>query len=492
MKSSINRIIQTNLQNSTSQLRKIVLIFLAGLVVSALILKLQWLVIIFILVGIYCVLVISKPLWGILSILVVTSSIFEEGTLPVINIGIGNFHIVDLVLLFLLFLIIIKMMLGQITTLKQSPLDWFLVAFWLAAIIALLTAVFRFGVMIKNALSELRIITFYMVFFLVTNLVKTKEELKLLTKGAIGLATAIAVFMLAQSVLGDSFSLVSARVESLSTAGVVHESVIRVITPGTNLIFIMLITSLSILIVSRLNKKHIFLSLNIITLFVGIILSYNRNNWVAIILMMMILFFIVPVNGRIKIIFGTSGIVFIAFLIVIWAGIQNGRLMEYLSSTSERFTSLFNGNDLYENDTLLDRKIENEYAFDKIESYPLFGIGLGNSYRPFEEWNPKINLYIHNGYWWILMKMGFLGFIPFLILGVNFLFRGFLMWQKIPDEFLRGMVIGNTLAFLALCISATVAPVFMQWQTSPVIGMIWGCNELCFKFNEAENENSIL
>ncbi len=483
---------QSQKQNKTTGSQKVLLSLFSGVIVGLMIIKLQWQVVVFILVGIYCVLVIRKPLWGILSILVVTSSIFEEGTLPVINIGIGNFHIVDLVLLFLLFLIIIKMMLGQITTLKHSPLDWFLVAFWLAAIIALFVAVFRFGVPVKNALSELRIITFYMVFFLVTNLVRTKEELKLLMKGAIGLASAIAIFMLAQSILGDSFSLVSARVESLSTAGVVHESVIRVITPGTNLIFVTLVTSLSILIVSRFKKKQLFLSINIVVLFVGIILSYNRNNWVAIILMVMILFFIVPTHSRIKIIFGTSGIVFIAFLVVIWAGINNGRLMEYLNSTSERFTSLFNGNDLYEKDTLLDRKIENEYAFKKIRSHPLLGIGLGNSYRPFEEWNPKINLYIHNGYWWILMKTGFLGFIPFLLLGINFLLRGFLMWHKTADEFLRGMVIGNTLAFLALCISATVAPVFMQWQTSPVIGMILGCNELSYKFNEAENENSLL
>jgi O-antigen ligase len=479
-------------QKNSTRLRNIILVLLSAIVVSLMILKLQWLVIIFLLVGIYCVVVIRKPMWGILSILVVTSSIFEEGTLPVINIGIGNFHIVDLVLLFLLFLIIIKMMLGQNTKLNHSPLDWFLVTFWLAACVALFIAVFRFGVTMKNALSELRIITFYMVFFLVTNLINSKNDLKLLIRGAIVLASAVAVFMLVQSILGESFTLVSARIESLSTAGVVHDSVIRVITPGTNLIFIMLIISFSILIISQIKKQQLFLFINIIALTIGIILSYNRNNWVAILLMVLILFFIVPAFGRIKIVYGFIGVLFVALLIIIWSGINNGRLSEYLDSTAERFTSLFQGNDLYEKDTLLDRKIENEFAFDKIRSHPIFGIGLGNSYRPFEEWNPKINLYIHNGYWWILMKTGFLGFIPFLIIGINFFFRGFLMWHKIADEFLRGMAIGNTLAFLAICISATVAPVFMQWQTTPVIGMIWGCNELIYKFNDSENENTIL
>jgi O-antigen ligase len=141
------------------------------------------------------------------------------------------------------------------------------------------------------------------------------------------------------------------------------------------------------------------------------------------------------------------------------------------------------GEDLVKQDTLIDRIIENRYAYKKIRSHPVFGIGLGNNYRNDVQWNQKLNSYIHNGFLWILMKIGIFGFAAFLWFLIASVVRGFKNWNKIDNSFLKGAYIGFTLACIGFMLSALVNPVFMQWHSSPVIGIMLGSNELINRLN---------
>ena len=423
----------------------------------------------------------NKPVWGIGLILVLTSGFVDEERLPVLNAGFGNFHIVDLLLIFLLFLIPVKILLKRIKKLNPTPVNWPLLTFYGTAFLSLILAVTCFGVSSKNALSEFRIITFYFVFFLTTHFLRCRKDVVGLVKGCFWLTSLVALMMILQSVLGTSLEILPARVENLVTAGSEQESVIRVITPGTPFILVMAICGISIYGLTEFKMRQFVLIFQIGLLITGIVLAYNRNFWVGIILTLIILLALSPSVTKIKLIPVSLLVAALGSILILATLINGGRMQEYLVSTTDRFASLFAGEDLWNRDTLQDRFFENDFAYEKIKSNPAFGIGLGNAYRPFEEWNPKINRYIHNGYLWILMKTGFVGFIPFLAFILLALIRGYRNWRKVDDDFLKGTALGFTLALTALMLTALVSPVFMQWQTTPVIGLMIGCNEVIFQ-----------
>ena len=94
--------------------------------------------------------------------------------------------------------------------------------------------------------------------------------------------------------------------------------------------------------------------------------------------------------------------------------------------------------------------------------------------------------HIHNGYLWILLQSGLLGFLSLLWLSLAFLMRGY-YWRSVADDRMRGVVLGFTLVYLSVLIAAWVNSTFMQWRWTPVIGIIMGINEvILLKFRQEE------
>jgi len=142
---------------------------------------------------------------------------------------------------------------------------------------------------------------------------------------------------------------------------------------------------------------------------------------------------------------------------------------------------------MFRSATLEWRRIENEYAFMQIRKYPLFGIGLANDYRPhifgMGDWATR---YIHNGYLWIILKMGLIGFLPFLWFYLRFLLRGFSSWKKIEDAILRSAVTGFMLSGIGILLVVIVNPMFMEWKAIVMIATMIGLTEAIIRINESE------
>jgi hypothetical protein len=74
-----------------------------------------------------------------------------------------------------------------------------------------------------------------------------------------------------------------------------------------------------------------------------------------------------------------------------------------------------------------------------------------------------------------------------LWLSIVFLFRGFKYWRKIANDHYRAVVLGFSLVYLAILIAAIVNSTFMQWRWTPVLGIMFGINEVIFaKFKQVE------
>lgn len=420
---------------------------------------------------------------GILCLLTMTSSIIFEERLPVIETVIGNFHIPDLILLSFLGLIPLRLLMQKSFKWQKSDLNLPLFVFYGAALLSVVLAITNFGVTLRHALSELRIITCYGTFFIVTHFIRGKSQIQFLIRGMFAIATVVSIFMMTQAILGESVVLIPARIEQLVTLGQSHSNVTRVIPPGHILVFCMFLIGACVCILKKFKASQMAFWALVFLLALGVLVGFNRAVWVAAYLSLWLFCCIIPRYARIKFLY----LAFLSHLLLavafFYAHHSGGRLHDYTTATFERAASLFSGKQLYEKGTLADRLYELGYAIPKIKTHPILGIGLGNIYLPDVKWLPRMRAYIHNGYLWILLKTGLVGFIPFMWLSVIFLVRGFTRWKRITDDYFKSISIGLTLVYSGMMFCALVAPVFMHWNATPLIGVIFGLNEVILKRN---------
>ena len=430
----------------------------------------------------------AKPEIGILAIVVLISSVFFEAWVPLIPIGVGSFNIADVILLSLLCTILFNLVIDKEFRLIRTPLDKPLVLFYLAAIISACIGIFQHHMDFHTTIRIFRIVTYYLLFFAVTNLIRDERQLRFLVKGLFFIGCIVGIAMLAQALLGESVRLMPGRIEKAGTFHMTFEAT-RVLPPGQTLVYVLFVTSVCLIALDRkafLKTGHYLL---VFFTGIGVTLTYNRSYWVACIVCFIMFMLFTPIQARKRIVFKSLLLVLSVALILslFLLSKPSGRAREALTSISARFSSLFAAKELYDSDSLDYRRIENRYALPKIAKNPLLGIGLGNEYRP-KVFGPDDDLlyYIHNGYIWILMKTGLIGFVPFLWFFLGFIVRGFRNWKNIRNNYLRSLVTGFTLSGAGVALANIVNPMFMQWFSIVVLSIIIGLSEGIIRLNERE------
>jgi len=427
-----------------------------------------------------------KPEIGIIAIVIVISSIIFEKALPLVPIPFGSFHVTDVLLLSLLIMIPFKLFTDRDFRLSTTPLDKPLLLFYLAAIISACIAIVYFKLDFNIVMRQFRYVTYYLIYFVVTNLIREKKQIKFLIKGLFGVAVIVAIAMITQAIVGESIQLMPGRVEAAVTLDKVYEAT-RILPPGQTLIYVAFITA--ICAIAFINKPLLKSSYFYILLVVGVgvILTYNRSYWVTIIFSLSIFMMLISKRGKKRVIgWFVIAVILMSVLSFVFLSL-GGTPKEYLISISDRFSSLFAGEKMFRSATLKWRRIENEYAFRQIEKYPLFGIGLANIYRPcLLGMNDNLTHYIHNGYLWIIMKMGLIGFLVFFWFYLRFLFRCFSNWKNIEDVILKSAVTGFMLSGTGILLAVMVNPIFMQWFSIVVIATMIGLTGAIIRINESE------
>jgi len=427
-----------------------------------------------------------KPEIGILAIVVIISSIIFEEALPLIPIGIGSLHIPDVFLLFLLFMMSFKLITDTDFRFVKTSLDKALILFYCLGLISAGIATIYFNVDINVVMRQFRCLTYYLTFFVVTNFIREKSEIKLIIKGLLVIAAVVAVTMIIQAVIGQSFILVPGRVEMATTLGVRYQS-FRILPPGQTLIYVMFITIVCHLVI--INKpffKKSWTFILFIIIGIAICLTYNRSYWIAIIFSSNILILITATKVKIR-------IMAISFIVLILISLSlplllrtSPKMQKTLISFSDRFTSIFKAKQIYYGGSISWRKMENRIAIEKIKKYPIFGIGLANAYRVARGNYDSLTGYAHNGYIWITVQMGLLGLFAFLWFYTKFLIRGFVRWKSVKDQFLRSSILGFTLSGLGILLVNIVNPIFMQWFSIVVIAVMIGLTEAIIGVSERE------
>jgi O-antigen ligase len=434
----------------------------------------------------------NRPEIALVGILIATSSIVFEEQLPQVFLGGVSFHIPDILLLGFLGLIAVRWLVKPEFKIVRTPLDRPLLIFYGVTLLSTFIAVFQSSVDVVDARTAMRVLSYYLTFFIVTNLVRELRQLNFLLNGLFLLATVVAAAMIVQFFLGHTVQLLPGYVKSLGTQGVVYEDVTRIVPPGVSIVLVSFCALPCILVLEKTKSLKWLKFLQCGLLGIALLFTFLRSYWASLIIVFIFLGFILKGHDRQRLIrWGLVAIFSAAMILLVIFSDPSSRAARLAGASIDRLSTLGRSGTFQGEDRSLNwRKIENRYAFSTIASHPLIGLGMGARYRPRD---PRLDQrgassssfdfrgFIHNGHLWILLQSGLVGYLSLMWLSLAFLIRGFRYWRSIANDRMRGVVLGFTLVYLAVLIAAVVNSTFTNWHWTPVIGIIMGINEVILR-----------
>ncbi|MCJ7532474.1 MAG: O-antigen ligase family protein [Anaerolineales bacterium] len=444
-----------------------------------------------ILVGVFIAIVaIERPELAILAVITLLSTFISEVQIPVINVGPGRIFLSDLIVMGLFILILIRWMLDPSFKLTHTPLDLPLFLFFFWSMLSTVYALLFYNLEVPRMIPEVRVISYYLLFYTITNLILKEHNLKLLIEGFFFLATIVAITVIIQYSLGVKFTFLAGRVEYLVTEGIIQENVTRITDiVGEGTLTVAFITKMIKVIISKPRFRGLFELIQSLLIGTAFIMSFNRAHWSVAILAILITIFLVRSLDRQRLVTWIYIILLLlTFLFVPIFVNPDSPAAQFISGVGDRLVSIVGQKTLLgpaDESTLAWREVEYKYAFPQIWSHPILGLGLGARYRPrlvnVDHQRFDGTFYIHNGHVWIMMKTGLVGYFFLMWLCILTIWRGFKYWQRIPGPQIRGYFLGFTLSFLGLVIIAILHFSFVALFWAPIIPLMMGVNEVMIK-----------
>jgi O-antigen ligase len=416
---------------------------------------------------------------------------FASGLIPYrfnsyVSLPVGHAQISDLLLIWLLFVVFFRVFTDKSFPFIKTPLDLPILLFYGAVVVGLGTAVLRFGIDFSEATYEARMLMYYLIFFAITNLIRTRSQLVRLAHGVFAIGLLLAVMMIVQSALGRSIILV----EDWMVQG---GELVRLYNPGFTSIYVVLISSVSYMALVENEKRSLFRWIQVLVLGAALLATLGRNVLVSGVMGCALLVAILAKPERSRLVRNLLGITLIAILLasVMALAARESLLLNYSTAYLERLKSMLSAGIVGPGENLVPRWEEIRFAWEKISRHPILGIGLTNPYRPsFYPGEPQgLQYFIHNTYISLWLKTGLVGLISFLWLSIVFLRRGFRKWRNVQDDFLRSVVLGFTVAFLGMMLSNIVAPSMVEAGSLAIYGVILGMSESITMQTMVDREN---
>jgi len=521
-----------------------------------------------------------RPIYGLFVIIFFIAGFLAPDTLPLIPFfRLGSVHTTDAIFGGLFLFIIVQKLYYRFFyrhhyPIIRTPIDIPLILFFIACVIALINGIAIQKAYFNIAFRVFRMTSYYLLFFLITNMIKNKRDLTLFIGGVFSIALITALVSSIQQISGASISLpFIGRVETLQTMGIKYTGVTRAIPGGIFLVYLSFISLGCIVITRRLEGKTILLGISVIILGLGLLFCFYRVTWIASFLAFLLFIFLAPIQHKGRIIIYFLVAICMVILIFLYSLSSSGKLNKILYATQERITSVFKVRGLKGEtaDTLRSRMKEIEYALLKIKDHPILGIGLGTYYKPIrvplyfflggasetkdrkssEEtpplderlvrsrllgrdkdlfstllsvgeknvltklqpqegkkkpvrvvipfwWWGGVNkpsdikkMYIpilHNSFLDIILRLGLVGFVPYIWLTATCLIRGFRNWKNVQDPFLKVLCIGLTVGYVGIFINALTDPIFLSPRGIIPISIIWGVNEVIYRVEGIEDK----
>ncbi len=404
-----------------------------------------------------------------------------------VDLFVGRFQVSDLLLFWLLFVTALRVIMEKDFPYRRSRLDLPMALFYLAVLGGLATAVFLFGVNFRYATYEARTLAYYLAFFPITTLVRTRRQLVRLSIGVMGVAVLMAVSMLLQStiqpgILADDWTLDV-------------EGVVRIFHPGFSAVYVGLLM-LAGYVATRSGRERASRGVHdwgwlqwaiMLVLATALFSTLARNLLIAGTVSFGLLALLLGSEQRRNLIqmllrLTVSLAVVLVFLALVFD--TSTLITQYAAAYVGRLERMFSSEILTREENLFSRWEEMQFAFQRLQENPILGTGLYNPYRPaFYEGEPiTLRHFIHNAYLGIWLKTGIAGLVSFLWFSAAFLRQGFRGlerserqgWKRVSHPLLRGVALGSLVAYVGLLMANFVAPSFLQPGSLAIMGVTLG------------------
>jgi hypothetical protein len=434
---------------------------------------------------------LKRPELILLVFLVFSSTILAPEQEPAFSAGVGTLYLSDVLLLTLVGLIVLRRLFEPQFKLVTTPLDWPLALFVGFAVVATLQAIWFGSLSLSDSLGELRIFIAYLLFFAVTNLVRNERQVKLLIYGMLALTAVVGCAMIAQYIVGNEIALLPGRVEALQTEGARFDNITRILPPGQSLALTGFLVLLAVLTLRPSPPLQFWYPAQLALAGAALLLTFNRNFWVAAAVAILVMLFVGTDKERERLVAWLCVMVGAAMAaVIILAQVPDAKANNLVQAAADRVFSLTESDTFESPDSSLRwRDFEYVHALPHIVEHPVFGLGLGATYRPWLHDFDHIGFdgrgYIHNGHVWIMLKAGLLSYACLVGASAVFLIRGLTRWRRVADPFLRATVLAFCLVYIGVLLGSLVNSMLVQAYWTPVIAMMMGINEVIFRGSNA-------
>ncbi|MDP3455944.1 O-antigen ligase [Methyloversatilis sp.] len=411
-----------------------------------------WFVIALFVLPLVAILAIVAPELGLVFLLLSLSGVLPQAMLPELPLGPGRILASDLVIFALIFVAAFKLRKG----LGVLAWDWFKPIFWLLALsaIAIVVGKFIFESPVKDVLQEARIQINWMIAPLVLMFISNRKRLNRFSIGIVLVGLIVAVAVVFQFATGKQI-IANARVEELLTLETRYTDVTRS-TAGGGIYFVLfsLLYVLALLFVRRVSVLIAFPVALILA--AGIIVSFGRGIWIATAFAALLMAYFVRGKG------GVASVIIVLSIAVSAALVGLAAFKpQTLEAAYERIVSTTKEG--AGNSSLGWRFEEAGYAFSKIVSSPLVGIGYGTPYKPLirltgSEQDVALTRYIHNGYLGLWLKLGISGLLVVLWFSWRTYVRGLRMTSQSSDSQTKALAAALTAGFTVPVITSMTQP----------------------------------
>ncbi|WP_445665943.1 O-antigen ligase family protein [Fodinibius sp. AD559] len=382
----------------------------------------------------------------------------EISYIPFFNSGVVN--PIEIHLLFLFAALIIFLAAKKDFTLRGIPISLPFLAF---------VALFFFSVAygLKNggdflvALWEIRALCYlFVVYFLTSQFIRTREQLNILIWVFI-LGISFKAFQAIGRFIGMGFT--TGGLATLTN----HEDPVFMVT-----LFILLLGFMAFKVK---NKQYLWLLLLLIPLLLGFYIGLRRAAYASFIVSFTTFMVLLPTPVMLR---------FLKYVIPCLVGIfiygtamwnSNSTLarpVQMIKSGIEKPDKETNYEDYYSN---LYREYENYNLAQTVVHNPVMGIGFGQKY---EQPKPLVNIrfplrdYIpHNEIYWVLVKMGAVGFLGFWFFFNSFVAKGTKLLKRVKDPYLKAVIV-----FIVIAVINQMVVSYFDLQLTYYRNMIYlGC-----------------
>lgn len=414
------------------------------------------------------VLFYRHPEYAMIGVVAVTATFVFLTPLPSFRLGPAELYIPDILLMLLFGFVLMHVLSNGLPAGASSPVSKYLLLLYGAAVMGFVVAIQRTGVPPGDALWDLRMFSYYLLFFPTILLLSDNESIQRLCIGLVVLSLLIVLGMALQSVSSPTNEYISGWIGSHQTYG----PIVRVFPPGAFLLLYCFVLVLALGVFGGSARPLLVYSVLLVQL-VGILITFSRVLWLLSAMSVLLLLYKANIGQRVRFVLGAAAS-FVVIAVTLSSVLPVGMLAE---AVTRRFSTVVTG-EVMASGSARDRGTEFVYAVEAIAERPLIGGGLGFDYRPPFYGVDDRNLdFVHNSFLWFLKDMGFVGLVSLLMLFFAFIVRGFRRWHTIENPYGKSVVLANaTTTFAMVLFALQGSPFIGHWNVS-VFGLMMGVSE---------------